>query len=173
MTQEDLESLGNASPNLGLERYFEACLSVLRASLTQVSEAVDGIPLPQANSRSSTSNNLSEPESGAMPNGAWYPARGGKLPPGRHAPPPIAMEGVGFHLVGIVRLAHFLLIAFQWQETGEAIYVYVVDLREYAEKDIAAGLVNTVVLSHLLEKIRPHWHAHAETQVIHGLTFIK
>jgi hypothetical protein len=85
----------------------------------------------------------------------------------------MVMEGVGFHLVDVVRLDHFVLIAFQWQETGDAIYVSVVNLCEYADKGFAAGLVNTVVLSHILEKIRPHWHIHTQTQRIQGLTFLE
>ena len=171
MEHKDLEQLKELLPESeGLEVYYEACVTVLRVTFTRVSEVVKDIKLPEI---------LPEPPSQppeADPKGTWYPAFGRTRPPGWVHPAPWLRGGAGFQLVDVVRLGQFALIGFQWQETGDQTYVYTVNLREFADhadQGWAVGLVKTIVLTNLLERVRPHWHLHHQMPTIHGLTFME
>lgn len=168
MEDRDLEKLKELLPQSdGLEAYYDACVMVLQATFTQVSEAVKDIKVPEIPPE------LPAQSSEADGKGTWYPASGKTLPPGWFRPPARLMEGAGFHLVDVVRLGQFALIGFQWQETGDQTYVYTVNLRELADERWAVGMVNTIVLTNLLERVRPHWHLHHQMPRIHDLTFME
>ena len=84
------------------------------------------------------------------------------------------MPGTGFHYVEGTRLGPFALIAFQWQETGEVIYVHIVDLRTFVNPhQYAVGMVATIVEFNLLERLRPRWYQHAKLRDIRCLTFME
>ncbi|MEO7002891.1 MAG: hypothetical protein ABI068_13810 [Ktedonobacterales bacterium] len=173
----DVDELKELMPQSdGLEAYYDACVVVLRATFLRVSEAAKGTRLPDLHSEPSEASIHDEshmvPEN--PPAGAWYPSSGGRLPPGMVRPPQIPVPwGVGFHLIGVARLGSFVLIAFQWQETGEDIYVHTVDLGPLVEQQYAVGMVATLVEINLLERLGRGWFQQAKLHRIQGLTFVE
>jgi hypothetical protein len=179
MEEKDVEELKELLPQTaGLEAYYDACVTVLRMSFLRVSEAVKDIKLPeippelpsQSSEEDAQGDGRTVP--GTAPKGTWYPLSW-PLPQGVVRPPRPPRMGAGFRLVDVTRLGQFALIGFQWQETGDEIYVRIVDLHELANFGYGVGLVDTLVVVNLLERIGPHWHLHHQMPRIHGLTFME
>src|SRR5579859_7653599 len=150
MSDQDMERL----PGEGLERYYDAVIAAIRASLTRVtnlvrqSEDYEALRTP-----SKTEATTSLPSSELLTGGDWFPYN----PPEGYnyaaRPHPIGppMEGSGIRIVGVARLDDRALIAFRWHETSDETYVYIVNLRELADHNFAAGMADTIITTNFFE----------------------
>ena len=174
--EPDLEELKELTPQSeGLEAYYDACVTVLRSTFLRVSETAKDIQLPTIPAESTEANKQESGSAtpGTVPEGVWYPISGRPLPPGVTSPPRPPMLGTGFHLIEVTRVGPFALIAFQWHETGEEIYVHTADLRTFVADRYAVGMVDTIVVINLLERLGLRWYQHAKLRHIQGLTFME
>ncbi len=172
MPDEDVERL----PSDGLERYYDAVISAIRASLTRVTTLVRQSEDHEASrTLSKTEATTSPPPSGSPMRGGWFPYNppegSNYMARPRSLSPP--MEGSGTRIVGVARLDDRALIAYRWHETGDETYVYTVNLRELADRNFAAGMADTIITTNFFEDVRKGWLLHARLHRIHGLTYVE
>jgi hypothetical protein len=178
MANEDIvqtpnEDLANRTPSDGLEIYYAAVIVLLRASFTRISETSLS-DFPWLSERDLAPNPAPIlPLEDIPPEGIWLPFDPYASTAGRPRPPYPIPPDVGFQLVSVVGFAEFALIAFRWHETGEECFVDVVNLGEFARRNLAAGMADTIIVTNLLERLGKHWHLHAPLTRISGLTFIE
>jgi hypothetical protein len=61
-------------------------------------------------------------------------------------------------------------LAFRWDEAGEERFVDVVNLGEFAKRNLAAGMADTIIVTNLLERLGKDWYLHTPLTRISGLT---
>jgi hypothetical protein len=181
MSDENLaEDSGNVKPSIGLEQYYDTIIALVRASLSRHNMVMEERRAYEAamlsNSTTDTGLDKSDkPVSPRSPEPGWHPVIRGKTPVPLGAPFtewPFA-EGAGCEFVDVTRLGDFALIAFHWYETADETFVRVVNLRDFADRDFAAGMADTIITVNLFENVGNGWHLHHSLKRIRGLTFLE
>jgi len=165
-------------PGDDLERYYDAVISAIRASLTHTTDAVRlSESIETASTPSATA--AAAPPVGTSPlpptGSGWFPYNPpeGSISATRPRPVGPPMEGSGIRIVGVARLGDRALIAFRWHETGDETYVYTVNLRELADHNFAAGMADTIITTNFFEDVRNGWLPHARLHRVRGLTYVE
>ncbi|MBF6589678.1 MAG: hypothetical protein IVW57_03985 [Ktedonobacterales bacterium] len=170
-------------PRDGMDVYYASVVALLRASFVRVSET------KQAHTDHGRSSSLSSadeetnfvsptlplPTPGTSPASAWRPCTSkdtNRTASGE--PQPLHLDPVeaNFQLVDIACIADFAFILFRWQEAGEDIFVTVINLSEFAKRDLAASMVETIVVTNVLEDLGKQWFLYRPLTHISGLTFL-
>jgi hypothetical protein len=181
MNDENLaEDSGNVKPNIGLEQYYDTIIALVRASLTRDNtvmkerRAYEALMLSRsARGTGSEESDESVPPYIAEP--GWHPVIRGEtpVPPGAPFTDWAFAEGAGCEFVDIARLGDLALVAFHWYETADETFVRVVNLRDFADRDFAAGMADTIITVNLFENLGNGWHLHHSLKRIRGLTFLE